>query len=130
MDQADLQAIADLTVQAFGLTMQPIVEWNNRGENARRGYARYKTGHISIPVWAKSQGEEYLTYYVIHEVSHLIARHEAIGRIAPHGSFFKHIERQAMAHWGIELKFTGKKAYPDKVVCNGMVKWNRDTAKF
>ena len=46
--------------------------------NRNRGWAR-KSG-FSIPMWAKNRGNEYFTYYICHELSHILSgwKHDCI----------------------------------------------------
>lgn len=44
-----------------------------------QGWCRYATKHISIPVWVfdECRGEGYGEYYLLHEIAHALAGHEA-----------------------------------------------------
>lgn len=100
MTLADMQAIADLTAKALGLVDRPRVVL----KSIRRGTARWKRGYFTIPEWTKIFGDDYVTYYVVHEVCHFWN-----GGIY-HGPLFREVEDKALAYWGLYIK--RKKVYP------------------
>ena len=100
MTEADIQAIADLTAKFLGIPFRPI----GKIRDVRRGTAWRKARWFSIPRWVLDHGEDYATYYVIHEVCHF-----ANGYIH-HGPEFREVEDRALAYWG--LKIHRKKVYP------------------
>ena len=99
----DIQTIADLTAKYLGLSYKPkaIIK------DTRNGKAYTHKGWFSVPKWAWSRGDRYVTYYTVHEVCHFYA-----GGI-DHGSLFRKVEDKAMAYWGIYLE--RKKVYPKRI---------------
>ena len=103
MTLPDIQAIADLTAKFLGLIIRPKA----RITKANRGHAWTNKGVFSIPEWAVKRGEDYATYYTIHEVCHFYA-----GGIF-HGPLFKKVEDRALANWGLYIE--RKKVYPQRI---------------
>jgi hypothetical protein len=103
MTLPDIQAVADLTAKFLGLSIRPKAEI----KKTRRGTALTHRGTFSIPEWALKRGEDYVTYYTIHEVCHFYA-----GGIH-HGPLFKKVEDRALANWGLYIE--RKKVYPRRV---------------
>lgn len=100
MTLADIQAVADLTAKFLKLGCRPIATV----KPTRRGYAHLSKNRFSVPEWAIARGEDYATYYTVHEVCHFYA-----GGI-DHGSLFVKVEDRALAYWGLYIK--RKRVYP------------------
>ncbi len=69
MNQSELQLIANQVAQFLGLTTLPRVKI----KPVDRGWARPKTGNITLPEWVlgiKCRRRAYQEYYVAHEMIH------------------------------------------------------------
>lgn len=68
-----------------------------------RGYCNYRRKEITIPTWAYNKGNDYLSYYVAHELAHIFA-----GSAAMHGpvfmDWFKKICPENLWHFELEYK--------------------------
>lgn len=76
-------------------------------KNIRRGHSYHGTRYISIPFWASERSKEYFTYYVLHEISHII-NHDKSGKRG-HGCSFKSIEQKLLRDYDLIPIY--KKAY-------------------
>lgn len=54
---------------------------------------------ITLPKWLEEKDKNYAIYYCIHEVSHVVAHLK--GSRKAHDAFFKKIQGEALALWGI-----------------------------
>jgi hypothetical protein len=105
------QRIADIACDYFGI--EPIKVYVR---NTFSGRARIGTRKITIPVWAKSEGLNYLRYYVVHEVAHF-ATWDFEGT-CKHDADFKVYEQCALEDlWNITIEYA--KAYPKRMYANG-----------
>lgn len=66
-DSVDSLVSALLNKSGFNVTVRAYVV------DQRGGFAYYKDKVITVPLWAYKRGKGYFTYYVAHELSHLIA---------------------------------------------------------
>lgn len=103
LTSADIQAIADLTAKYIGLSFRPKAVI----KDIRRGFAHTDNGWFSVPKWAFKRGDQYVTYYTIHETCHFYG-----GGIV-HGNVFRKVEDKALSYWGIYLE--RKKVYPKRI---------------
>jgi len=101
MNEKDLQTIADLTADFFQLVTKPVVKF----KNVSRGRANLNKGYFTIPLWSAKYGEDFLTYYTVHETCHF--------KYGPHGKSFKAGEIKALAQWGLKPVYA--KAYPKRI---------------
>lgn len=46
--------------------------WRIFAVNQNHGACYYRKKYITIPTWAWYRGDDYVTYYVAHEVSHML----------------------------------------------------------
>ena len=69
-------------------------------KHLRRGHSRYKTRLTSIPLWAYGKGEAFFTYYVLHEISHII-NYDTEGSERGHSEDFKQIEKTLLKDYGL-----------------------------
>ena len=95
------QDIADCTMGYFGKPFVKVVV-----KDVVRGYAH--KDYIVIPKWIQMYAEEYQIYYIIHELSHIIA-----GVENKHNDKFKEIEDKALRLWSLEIE--RKKVYPKEI---------------
>jgi len=103
------QDIADCTMGYFGKPFVKVVV-----KDVVRGYAH--KDYIVIPKWIQMYAEEYQIYYIIHELSHIIA-----GVENKHNDKFMEIEDKALHLWSLEIE--RKRVYP-KVIrreCSGEI---------
>lgn len=114
MTEADLQAVADLTIEAFpGASVKPHIHL----KKARGGWCSYVTQNITIPEWTQACGESYIIYYVVHEVCHLLDFKDR------HGAQFQRIEDKALKLWGIRIDRL--RVYPKRLYLNGQKVYER-----
>ena len=69
----------------------------------KRGYCRYHTKEITVPLWAKNRGARYYNWYFCHEMAHAIA-----GHLADHGPVFMAALIAICPVESIELEITYK----------------------
>lgn len=74
------------SVKAF-YTELLFKDWRIYVVSSRRGWCKYKTKEISIPLWAVLKGSDYANWYVAHEMSHAFV-YEAGYRNEQHGQVF------------------------------------------
>jgi predicted SprT family Zn-dependent metalloprotease len=101
-----------------------LIDITIKVKDIQSGRAIYNTCFVSIPLWAYDEGLHFFYYYVLHELSHFIARQK--DRFCEsHGKLFKTIENELLADFGLkpvyakayvkELKLSnGKSVYKDK----------------
>ncbi len=58
-----------------------------------RGRAHVAEGQFTVPLWAYKRGNDYFTYYVAHEMSHIIAWRKNHKCVA-HGKHFYDVFKQ------------------------------------
>ena len=92
--QSNLQVIADDLVAQEPRLQNLSVSIKIHLKNIQRGRAKYKTGYISIPLWAVDCGQAYLLYYLIHEICHFMTHNG-------HSSQFQQDERHYLAKYGL-----------------------------
>lgn len=113
--QKELQELAEQICRKENKEI-PIIHLKHN----RRGYTNY-SGYISIPIWAISEGREYLNYYLIHELIHwLICR--------GHCEVFKNKENEILNRYGLEPIYS--KVYIKVLLKNGKEVWNKKTSKI
>lgn len=85
--------------------------------SSMRGHARSSISgrhSISVPRWALQRSEVFATYYVMHELAHVVCNK----RLVPshdHNPRFKEVEQSLCIKWGVEIvEYTdnGNGAYP------------------
>ena len=82
----------------------------------RKGYTTYSTGHISIPIWAIQQGEDFLRYYLIHEVTHWILKRG-------HCQEFKDKEKEILSRYGLTVIYS--RVYAKVLLKNNQEVWKK-----
>ena len=65
--QKELQEKAERTCRENNKKEIPIIHLKHN----RQGHTNF-SGYISIPIWAVKEGKEFLTYYLLHELTHWI----------------------------------------------------------
>ncbi|MCW3134546.1 MAG: hypothetical protein N2V78_09490 [Methanophagales archaeon] len=95
------QDIADVTMSYFGKPLVRVVV-----KDVARGYPH--KDYIVIPRWIQKYAEEYQIYYIVHELSHIIA-----GVENKHNDKFMEIEDKALDLWSLEID--RKRVYPKKI---------------
>jgi len=80
-------------------------------KDTQRGRYKPWLDLVIIPQWAVGKGEHYLTYYVVHELTHVF--------FYSHDESFKKSEVEALDYFGISIKYT--RAYPRTLSYNGKV---------
>lgn len=80
-------------------------------KDRRRGIAYPGDTKVIVPKWICSMPIEYQYYYVIHEISHILANTHL------HNKRFKAIECQWLVEFGIVPVYgqSGRRAYPTKL---------------
>lgn len=85
-------------------------------KNIRRGHAHRWTRRVSVPAWTIEQGREYVTYYVIHEVCHIVSGQRK------HNRPFHNVEVRWLATFGMRPVY--ERAYPNKLFpLDGRMLW-------
>jgi len=92
-------------------------------KNVRCGRARHKTRKITIPNWIFNSCDEYIKWYIIHELTHFIAldKHNYTG----HRGIFRRIEKKYLKQYGLIPKYNRayiKELYDlnGKYICNNI----------
>lgn len=88
-------------------------------KNIKRGYARARNNKLTVvvPQWAMNKSEEYGTYYICHELAHIMCW-ELFNTFA-HSIEFKAIEDMYLADFGLSVQ--RKKAYPKTLIAFGQI---------
>lgn len=63
----------------------------------RQGHSYWWKGTFSIPVWVLKAHPAYRTYYIIHEATHVFARHSG------HGPLFLELEKTLLRTHGLDI---------------------------
>ena len=87
----------------------------------RRGHTNLNTGHISIPIWAIQEGENFITYYLIHEVTHWILSQS-------HTLEFKRKETEILNRHNLEPIYS--KVYVKMLLKDNQIVWDKKTSKI
>ena len=102
-----LQQITDEITGMFGLESIPI-----KLKDVSKGRAHGRKGYIVFPLWVIEQREpEYVLYYLIHEISHII-EYNRFGK-TNHNEYFKKLEQAILEKFGYGIKY--KKAYAREI---------------
>jgi predicted SprT family Zn-dependent metalloprotease len=77
-----------------------------------QGGGRYsdKTDTITLPKWIFKNSEEFVIYYIVHELCHTY--------YSGHPREFKRLEQAVLSKWDIEIEYA--KAYPKYLYSNGV----------
>lgn len=67
-----------------------------------RGWCRFTSKTITVPLWAWNRSTEYRIYYLAHEMAHAIGPHRDHG--AEFMRAFKHICPKELQHWELDYK--------------------------
>lgn len=69
--------------------------------NQSRGRCRYDHKYVTVPTWAWYQGYDYVTYYLAHEVSHMVAKeeHGCVGHGPDFYEVFKRLCPKHLQHY-------------------------------
>jgi hypothetical protein len=116
MTNQDYLAAFNLIVEHYRIKQPKVMV-----KRTRKGTARYRTWSCTLPIWPLIEGEEYATYYAIHEAVHFVVYSKY--RIAHHSTPFKKYEREALALFDLEPVY--KKAYPKALRSNGQIVWRK-----
>lgn len=102
-----LQRVANGITKVFKLESVPI-----KLKDVSKGKAHYEKRYITFPLWVIEQKEpEYILYYLIHEISHIIEYD--ITNQTNHGEYFKKLEQAILKEFGYGIKY--KKAYAKEI---------------
>ncbi len=113
--EKDLQCVLDLTRSELTKYYIGVPKVTLKLKDTQKGTTHFTKGYFTIPLWAVNEGEEFTTYYVVHEFCHFVARNEGS---RGHDGIFKSVERRALKLWGMDIEY--KKAYPRALYANGM----------
>lgn len=114
--QKELQVLAEKICLEFDKPEIPIIHLKHN----RRGHTNYYSGYISIPIWAISEGKDYLYYYTIHELTHWILKQG-------HTKEFRKIEFEILNRYELEPIYA--RTYAKVLVKNGKTVWDKKTSK-
>jgi predicted metal-dependent hydrolase len=114
--QKELQGLAEQICRENSKAEIPIIHLKHN----RQGHTYYKTGYVSIPIWAIDEGREYLNYYLIHELTHWI-----LGR--GHCKAFRHKEYKILSQYGLEPIYS--RVYVNVLLKSGRVILDKTKSK-
>ena len=115
----------DIAIKIVAITVSELnskIPWSKvpglkiriTGNSSLVGLARYKRNDISISTRSLSRSIHYIRWLVCHEIAHLVVFKQG-HKNEHHGKYFKTVERQFCASFGIRLAWndSGKRqAYP------------------
>jgi hypothetical protein len=115
--QEDLQELADVMTAGAGVDRVHV-----RIKAARRGYGHPRTRRVTVPRWALDEADEYVTYYLVHEVCHVLVQESR------HGARFQAAEARWLAAFGMEPVYHGVYVRALRS-CRGVTLWSKETSK-